>query len=110
MTDLQEQIYETFEKLDLIVKEWAEARAKYNYSQDHKKVILALEKEKFEGSEASRERQALSSPGYKKYLLEAFKIDKEYYILDGRKNALERKLDALRTLLSFEKDQLNRTQ
>jgi len=108
--ELQQKIYDTFEQLDLIVPEFADAKARFNYSQDHKKVILALEKEKFEGSEAMRERMALSSQGYKDYLVKAFELDKAYYILEGRKNALERKLDALRTLLSFEKNQLERTQ
>lgn len=105
---IQEEIWACMDNLDLIIQEWSKARADYEYASEFKKVALALEKEKHEGSDAERTRKALASDGYKKYLWRAFEIDCLYFQLDGRKNALERRLDGLRSLLSFENRQINR--
>ena len=79
--ELQSEIYKTVDQLDLMVDEFAKAKADKNYVDEYKKVVLSLEKEKFEGSDVERTRRAHGSEGYKKYLWKAFKVDTVYYQL-----------------------------
>jgi len=107
--EIQQAIYDTFDKLEMIVDEYAKARADKNYCDEFKKVALNLAKSASESTTvAGKEQDAYTSESYKKYLWKSFEIDTLFYQLDGRKSALEHKLDALRSLLSYNKDQINR--
>jgi hypothetical protein len=108
--ELQEEIYKTVDMLDLMIEEYSKAKADKNYMDEYKKVVLSLEKEKFEGSDASKTQKALGSEGYKKYLWKTFEVDVLFYQLEGRKGVLEKKLDSYRSLLSYEKSMQGITQ
>ena len=103
-------IEDCLHKLDDITLKWGKSRADHEYRKEYKKVVLNLEKTKSDKkSNADRETEAYASESYKKYLWSAFTVDCEYFSLDGQKSLLERRLDSLRSLLSFNKNQINRT-
>ncbi len=108
--EIQQRIYGLIESLDKICSLWAKAKADKQYADDMKKVTLNVCKSASNAkSHADREQQAYASTEYKAYLKNAFKVDCEFYELDARKSRIERELDAMRSLLSFEKGQINRT-
>lgn len=108
--ELQEEIYKTVDMLDLMIEEYSKAKADYNYMSEMKKVVLNLEKEKQTGTNADRERKALAGEGYQKYLWKVLEVDLKYFQLEGKKGVLEKKLDAYRSLLSYEKSMSGITQ
>ena len=98
------EIEETLEKLDMIIEEWAKEKAAKSYSDEMKKVTLNVCKSASNSkTNAGKEREAYNSEDYKKYLWKAFEVDVRFYQLDGRKTTLEKKIDALRSLLSYNK-------
>ena len=108
--EIQEKIYALVSELDKLSDPWAKAKAKKNYSDEIKKVTLNLSKSGSEAKTAAgKEQEAYSSEEYKKYLWKAFEVDVEFYQLDAQKNKVEIELDCMRSLLSFEKGQINRT-
>lgn len=109
-SEIQQKIYKLIDSLDAITGLWAKAKADKNYSDEMKKVSLGIAKSASEAkSESAREREAYASPEYKDYLMKAFRVDCEFYELDANKSKIEKELDAMRSLLSFERDQINRT-
>ncbi len=104
------QIDDTLERLDLIIQDWAKAKADKNYSDEYKKIALNLAKSVSDQKTVSgKEQEAYTSEDYKKYLWKAFEVDTLFYQLEGRKTTLEKKVDALRSRLSFEKFMQERT-
>ena len=75
-----------------------------------KKVKLAEAKSKSYAKTATdRETEALISDSYKDYLWGSLQVDAEFYLLDNQKSQVETEIDVLRSLLSFHKEQINRT-
>jgi hypothetical protein len=108
--EITNRIYKLVETLDELMPKWAKAKADHNYCDEMKQVTLNMEKAKSPGkTSAAREEDAYRSEAFTKYLWKVFEIDCEYYSLEGRKGLMEKELDAMRSLLSFEKHQINRT-
>ena len=109
-TAILQEIYSLVDRLDDLCVKWSKAKADKNYGDEMKQVTLNLEKAKSSSkTSAGREEEAYRSEAYKNYLYKVFEIDCVYYSLDAQKSLLEKKLDAYRSLLSFEKSQTNRT-
>jgi hypothetical protein len=108
--EIQQRIYTLVEKLDELFPKWAKAKADHNYATEMKQVTLNMEKSKSEAKTvAAREEVAYRSEAYKQYLYKVFEVDCEYYRLDGQKGLYEKELEAMRSLLSFQKNQISRT-
>jgi hypothetical protein len=102
--EIQERIYELVDKLNAHIPLWAKAKADHNYVTDMKLVVLNLEKKKSDKKTGTaRDEDAYVSDDYKKYLWKAFEVDCDFYTKDGIKTILEKELDAMRSLLSYEK-------
>ena len=109
-TTIQNKIYELVERLDKLIPEWSKSKANHNYCTDMKAVVLNLEKKKSPQKTAiAREEDAYCSEEYKKYLWKSFEIDCTFYSLDGTKGLFEKELDAMRSLLSFERNLIDKT-
>ena len=104
------EIHSVFDRLEAITAKWSKSKADFSYSEAMKPVILAMEKAKSEQkTSAGREEEAYRSKEYTGYLWKHFSIECEYNSLCGQKGLLERKLDSLRSELSYEKEQVKRT-
>ena len=83
---------------------WAQAKSNYNKLSYMLKTKLAFYKDKYEGSEATRERQALNHPEYLKFIeVDLFKAELEYFKLDARRRFLETAVELARSKISFNK-------
>ena len=86
---------------------WAEAKSKYNKLSYMLKAKLAFYKDKFEGSEATRERQALNHPEYLKFIEEdLFNAELAFFKLDARRRFLETAIELARSKISYEKNMI----
>lgn len=98
------EIYDLVERLDVLIPLWAKAKSDKNYCDEMKQVTLNMEKAKSNAkTNAKREEEAFCSESYTKYLWKTFEIDCNYYSLDGQKGLLEKKLDAMRSALAYER-------
>jgi hypothetical protein len=109
-TAILQEIYSLVERLDKLIPLWAKSKADKNYCDEMKQVTLNMEKAKSNAkTNAKREEEAFISEAYTKYLWKTFEIDCNYYSLDGQKGLLEKKLDAMRSALSYEKSITSKT-
>lgn len=109
-SEIQDRIYKLIEDLDKLTPDWAKAKADKSYSDEMKKVVLNTAKSASDAKTAAeREQEAYTSEEYKKYLWKAFEVDGKFFELDGKKSLFEKELDSMRSLLSFEKNQIDRT-
>lgn len=107
---IQEQLIETLEKLEVIVPEYAQARAQHDKHKELLKIKLhLLEKLDSGTTNAERQRNAYANSDYRTYVNELYKEDVQYWILEARKKSLEERIGVFRSLLSFEKNQINNT-
>jgi len=88
-------------------QEWAEANFLYEQMDELKKHVLASLKDECDGSDAARERVALASEAYKKHINAMCEAHKNALIKKIRYDALCKKFDATRTLVSLEKQKIN---
>lgn len=115
---LKAEIYSTLEELDDLilpkgndpVGRYAKEIANSEYLEAKKKFVLAEEKSNWEGSEAYKQSKAEGSEAYKDHIMEEKKARGKSLQVKAMKDLLERKHDGLRTLLSFEGKQIQRTQ
>jgi hypothetical protein len=109
-TEILKEIYSLVDRLDELCPMWAKRKSDHNYASEMKNVTLNMEKAKSASKTAiGREEEAYRSEAYKNYLYKVFEIDCVYYSLDAQKSLLEKKLDAYRSLLSWEKSMTNKT-
>lgn len=108
--EIQQRIFDLVDQLNEITPKWAKSKANKNYSDEMKKAVLNTVKSASNRKTVSaREEEAYASKEYTEYLWKAFKVDGEFYSLDGKRNLIEKELDAMRTLLSYEKSMINIT-
>lgn len=110
--DIKQQIETLMEVYDQGIANYAQARAKYiNYDdlRKHMEAKIASRPEYDSMSEAARKRIALSSGEFLTFLEEKRKVDHEYFEAHETIEKAKKFLDALRSLLSFEKDIISKT-
>lgn len=92
-----------FEKVGLL---YAEAKSLSDYLQELKKVILANQMKRFEGSNANREMEALATKEYMIHLdgMRAAASDELRFRVQYEK--LRYQIEAFRSLLSLEKEKI----
>jgi hypothetical protein len=88
-------------------KEYAEARALYNYLYEMKKVMLAACAKDSDGkSNAEKEMLGLTSPEYKSHLHALKEAEGDYLRLEAEYKRWEAEADGCRTLISIEKEKI----
>ena len=107
MTDFEEKFQRALEALESVGKSYANAKVISWYLQELKKVILAHEMSKVEGSEAKRERLALASEPYRLHLEGTKEAIGEELRLKVKHEKLQYQIEAYRSLCGIEKAQMN---
>jgi hypothetical protein len=97
---LTNDLDESQKQLESISDKWATARAEHDKCDEMKKIKLAFSCEKYTGSEAKKKNMGLLDPEYQVYIEDdKFQADKNYYLIDAKKNALEIRIEILKTYL-----------
>jgi hypothetical protein len=109
--DLEKELFELMDKFDLLVTDWATAKAMHDKTSELKKIkIHVLASASEAKTNAEKERNAYSSKDYRDYINTLFKEDVNFYVLDARKQGIQQRIDVLRSLLSFERTMVNLNQ
>lgn len=102
--EIKNKLNDLLEEYDKTFPNYAMARADYNQKEDLKKRQQALIAERFEGSEALKNRMALTTEEYLNYLKEKREVDQRYYNLQAKIKGIEMKIEVYRSFLSMEKN------
>ena len=108
---LIKEIDETLLALDKLITpigedetgEYAKRRANEKFMEKKLKAVIAIEKKKYEGSEAARTTEAEASKEYSDALWELAKAQGLSYQVQATKDLLELRAEILRSKLSFTK-------
>lgn len=88
-------------------KEYADAKALYNYLYELKKVVLASSAKNSEGkTNAEKEMLGLTSPVYQQHLETLKDAEGDYLRAEAEYKRWEAEADAARTLISIEKEKI----
>jgi hypothetical protein len=114
--EIIKEIERCLEALDQLISprdgkagKYASARANRDFQEKKVKAILAIEKRKHTGSDANRTMEAEASEEYSDTLWKLAECQGMAYQAQAEKDLLETKIDCLRSMLSHEKSQINRT-
>ena len=104
---VQRRLVEIPGEVKILAPELSKAQAEYHYLENKKKVILAVQMGKFEGSVANREMLALQSQKYQEHL-EKIKLAEVEYIMNKTKlQSLIMGHESCRSLMSLYKTEAN---
>ncbi len=101
MDKVMEELDALVSPLDGEVGKYASCRANRDFMKEKKKFIIAGLKQGAEGSDAKRTMEAEASTEYKDFLWELAKAEGLSYQVTAEKDLLEKKLDTLRSKLSY---------
>jgi len=83
--------------------QWATAKATYESLEDKKKPLIAVLSDKFAGANVAKESKALADDEYKTFIEGLSGARHEYYQTQVGYDMAKLKIDALRTVISARK-------
>jgi len=108
--EIKSTLMELLENYDQVMKEWPNKKAAHEKMHELKKTTHSVLASHAQGSsEAERQRNAYKDSKYLDYIETANSASLEFYKLDAKKLAIEKKLGILQSLLSFEKAFIEKT-
>jgi len=108
ITELEKFATLSREEIDEHARVWGRAKARFLLNDELRKAKLNSAKALFSGSVAKKEIEAYNHPEYREFIDNVkFKEDEEFFVADAVKNALDKRIEVLRSLLAFHRGRVN---
>lgn len=99
---------ELVKEYEEVGKEHAEKKADYQAMEDQEDSLLSTLKEEFTGPNTHKTDCAYRAQKYINFLTTKGRRRVEYYIAQSKLKSIETKIEAMRTIISLRKEELNK--
>ena len=108
MQELMDDYWEMLLEDEKIEQDAAIAKNEFETMKAQEESFLSVIKEKFDGSNAAATDRALRDPQFITFKVNLSKKRMDHYLAQSRLNSSNKKLEAIRSTISFRKEEINK--